>query len=153
MINMVPVKCGKNLFFDFLVPGAQNSISGSSFWPLWSTTQYLSSLHWVYTPGTPSVQPMTSLSTPQGWVYSKRPWVVLGSVQVVHCWETWLYLKEAKQWIWKLIITSVKVSLSCSPCPLVCLASRTTYCKYDYKEYVILLTWSLLVWAPYPGTE
>ena len=65
MINIVPVKCGKKLFFIFLPPGGQNSISGSNFWPLLSTTQSLISVH-----------PAVSLSTPRPGVYSKRLWVV-----------------------------------------------------------------------------
>ena len=39
----------------------------------------------VDTLGTPSGHPADSLSTPQGWVYSKRLQGVLGSIQVVNC--------------------------------------------------------------------
>ena len=102
MIDMVPVKCGKTLFFDFLPTGAQNSISGSSFWPLLSTTQFLSSVQ----PAHSQVQPMASLSTPSPGVYSKRSWVVhleyQGCPLSVNCRGTGLYFKEVKSWIRKL---------------------------------------------------
>ena len=45
MINIVHVNCGKKLFFIFLPPGVQNSISGSNFCTLLSTTHDLCILH------------------------------------------------------------------------------------------------------------
>ena len=85
MINIVPVKCGKTLIFMFLTPGVQNSISGSNFCTLLSTTHDLCILHpltshcttrilFEYTPGLGELKETAGCTL-------LRPWVVLKRVQ------------------------------------------------------------------------